>query len=112
MFNNDREINGQDKNEYWRTHVGVWKQSGINQAEYCRRHELSVKIFGYWKRKLCRKSAGVSFMPVSIKPPHISSVKSGSFLRLVTCNGLSIEVGDGFNPAALRMLLDAIGQRV
>src|SRR3972149_7304956 len=99
-----------EKNKFWQLHINAWQQSGISQADFCRRHGLNIKIFGYWKRTLCRRpDDGVSFVPVTIKPSHISSVKSGSSLRVVTCNGLSIEVGDGFNPATLRMLLDTIG---
>ena len=107
------ESNEDEKYQYWQPHISAWKQSGISQADFCRRHGLNIKIFGYWKRKLCRRpDDGVSFVPVTIKPSHISSVKSGALLRLIAGNGLSIEIGDGFNPATLRLLLDAIGQRV
>ncbi len=101
-----------EKYPYWQPRIDAWKQSGISQTDFCRRHGLNIKIFGYWKRKLCSRPEGVSFVPVAIKPSHISSVKSGSSLRVVTCNGLSIEVGDGFNAATLRQLLDTIGAGV
>lgn len=100
------------KQKFWQDHVKAWKQSGIRQTEYCSHQGLNIKIFGYWKRKLVSKSEDVSFVPVSIKPLHTASVKSVSSLKIVTCNGLSIEVSDGFNPATLRMLLDTIAQRV
>ncbi len=96
----------------YQSHINAWKQSGISQSDFCRQHGLNIKIFGYWKRKLCSRPEGVSFVPVAIKPSHPASMKSGSSLRIVTGNGLSIEVGDGFNPATLRQLLDTIGQRV
>lgn len=112
MSENNKEEQYGEKYQYWRPHIEAWKQSGESQAGFCRRHGLNIKLFGYWKRKLVRKSEGVNFVPVSIKPPHAVSIKSGTYLKIVTCNGLSIEVGDGFNPATLRMLLDAIGQRV
>ncbi len=101
-----------EKYQYWQPHISAWKQSGISQADFCRRHGLNIKIFGYWKRKLCSRPDGVSFVPVAIKPPHPASMKSDSSLRIVTGNGLSIEVGDGFNAATLRQLLDTIGAGV
>ncbi len=101
-----------EKHQYWQSHISAWKQSGISQADFCRRHGLNIKIFGYWKRKLCSRPEGVSFVPVAIKPSHISSVKSGALLRLIAGNGFSIEVGDGFNAATLRQLLDTIGAGV
>ena len=110
--NESEDRNNQDKHQFWQSHINAWKQSGISQADFCRRHGLDIKVFGYWKRKLVSKSEGVSFVPVSIKPSHSASVKSVSSLKIVTCNGLSIEVTDGFNPATLRMLLDTIGHRV
>ena len=101
-----------EKNKFWQLHINAWQQSGISQADFCRRHGLNIKIFGYWKRKLYSRPEGVSFVPVAIKTSHTAYVKTGSSLRVVTSNGLSIEIGDGFNPATLRLLLDTIGQRV
>lgn len=112
MSENNKEEQYGDKNQYWKPHIMAWEQSGESQVEYCRQHGLNIKLFGYWKRKLVKKSGSVSFVPVSIKPSHAISLTPGSSLRIVTYNGLRIEVGDGFNPATLRMLLDAIGQRV
>ena len=112
MFESNKDEQYGDKYQYWQPHIMAWEQSGINQAEYCRRHELNIKVFGYWKRKLVCKPEGVSFVPVSIKTSHTAPVRSGALLKLVTGNGLSIEIWDGFNPATLRTLLDAIGQRV
>ncbi len=106
----DNETGG--KHGFWQTHIELWGQSGISQSEYCRRHALNVKVFGYWKRKSCRKSSNLSFVPVAIKSPFPLSVKSGASLKLVTGNGYGIEIGDGFNPATLRVLLDTLGQRV
>lgn len=116
MIDSSNEVengNNQDKHQFWQLHINAWKQSGMSQADFCRRHGLDIKIFGYWKRKLVSKSEDVSFMPVSIKPSHTALMKSSvSSLKIVTCNDLSIEVSDGFNPATLRMLLDTIAQRV
>ncbi len=115
MIDSSKEVengNNQDKYQFWQLHINAWKQSGMSQTDFCRRHELNIKIFGYWKRKLCSRPNGVNFVPVSIKPSHTASVKSVSSLKIVTGNGLSVEVNDGFNPATLRMLLDTIGHRV
>lgn len=110
--NESEDRNNQDKHQFWQLHISAWKQSGMSQADFCRRHGLNIKIFGYWKRKLVSKLEDVGFVPVSIKPSHSASLKYGSSLKIVTGNGLSVEVSDGFNPATLRMLLDTIGHRV
>lgn len=101
-----------EKNKFWQSHIESWEHSGITQADYCRRNELSIKVFGYRKRKLCSKApAAVSFVPVSIKSSYPASVNAGASLRLVVGNGYGIDIGDGFKPDTLRRLLDTIGQR-
>jgi len=41
-----------DKSSYWQNHFESWENSGLGQAEYCRRHDLKYRLFHYWKRKL------------------------------------------------------------
>jgi len=78
--------------------------------EYCRRQGLNIKLFGYWKRKLCRKpAAGLTFVPVAIKPSQSTVVKPTATLRLIIRGGSSIEIGDGFNQDTLRRVLDTVG---
>jgi hypothetical protein len=39
--------------DYWKNHLQQWRQSGLNQAEYCRRHNLKYSRFYKWKDRLC-----------------------------------------------------------
>jgi transposase-like protein len=39
------------RGEYWLGHLQRREQAGITQAEYCRRHGLSVAAFRWWRRK-------------------------------------------------------------
>ena len=113
MFDSSNEVenrDNQDKQRFWQDHVAAWEQSGIRQSEYCSRQGLNIKIFGYWKRKLCRKPAAtLTFVPVSIKPPQTTAVKAATTLRLVIRGGSCIEIGDGFNQDTLRRVLDTVG---
>jgi len=115
MFDSSKEVenrNNQDKHQFWQGHVAVWEQSGIRQSEYCSRQGLNIKLFGYWKRKLCRKpAAGLTFVPVAIKPSQATVVKSTASLRLIIRGGSCIEIGDGFNQDTLRRVLDTVGWR-
>lgn len=38
--------------QFWESHVNHWNKTSISQASYCQEHGLSIKRFGYWKRKL------------------------------------------------------------
>ena len=113
MFDSSNEVenkDNQDKKQFWQDHVETWKQSGTIQAEYCRRHDLNIKLFGYWKRKMCRKpAAGITFVPVAVKTSQATVVKPTATLKLIIRGGSCIEIGDGFNPVTLRRILDTVG---
>jgi transposase len=36
---------------FWRTHHEAWRQSDLNQREYCEAQGLSLKAFGNWRAK-------------------------------------------------------------
>ena len=38
--------------KYWERLVRAWEQSGLSQAEFCRRRKIKPVAFGWWKRKL------------------------------------------------------------
>ena len=40
------------KARYWGNHVAAWPDSGLSQAEYCRRHGLKAHNLCYWVKKL------------------------------------------------------------
>ncbi|MHA2314879.1 MAG: IS66 family insertion sequence element accessory protein TnpA [Candidatus Hermodarchaeia archaeon] len=42
---------------YWQKHLSQWSESGLTQAEYCRRNKLSAAAFNWWKGQLRRKSS-------------------------------------------------------
>jgi len=112
MFDSSVEvenIDNQDKHQFWQNHVAAWEQSGIRQSEYCSRQGLNIKVFGYWKRKLYRKPAGMTFVPVAIKPSQATGGKPTASLRLIIRGGSCIEIGDGFNQDTLRRVLDTVG---
>lgn len=115
-FEECREVGVTERHKFWQPHIEAWEHSGITQSDYCRNNRLSIKVFGYWKRKLCSKRRGaVSFVPVSIKRQYPAHGDTSASLRLVIGNGYGIDIGDGFNPDTLRRLintLDTPGQRV
>ncbi len=37
---------------YWRRLLGEWEQSGLSQAEFCRRRGLKAVNLAWWKRRL------------------------------------------------------------
>ena len=37
--------------DFRESHILAWEQSGLSQAEYCRRHSLNISTFSSWKRR-------------------------------------------------------------
>src|SRR5262249_12619498 len=40
-----------DGEAFWRAHHEAWRQSDLNQREYCEAQGLSLKAFGNWRAK-------------------------------------------------------------
>lgn len=36
---------------FWRAHHDAWRQSVLNQREYCEAHDIPLKAFGNWRAK-------------------------------------------------------------
>lgn len=98
--------NRKEKQDFWKTHVESWQQSNLTQAEYCRRNSLSIKSFGYRKRRiLVAPEQSLSFVPVTIQAEPVTTVRLESPLQLVLLNGLKVEIADDFNPVLLKKLI-------
>lgn len=43
------------KEQFWTPHIKKWQSSGISQAKYCINNNLTLRMFSYWKNKICKK---------------------------------------------------------
>lgn len=97
-----------EKYNFWKNHIQKWRQSDLTQAEYCRRHNLPIKTFGYRKRQIIGSSKqNQSFIPVTIQAEPVRTFDPGLSLQLLLRNGLKIEVAGDFNPCTLQKLIRA-----
>jgi hypothetical protein len=51
-------------NTQWCRHVEAWRESGLNQANYCRQQGLNPKTFSTWARRalpIDKNTAGCRF---------------------------------------------------
>jgi hypothetical protein len=111
----------------WKRHLETWQGSGLSQAEFCRQFRLSVKSFGYWKRRFAQEAASVDASPTivalplerlmtseapsdpqaspSAQPRALGPHDHRSSLVLATRNGFRIEIPDDFYPPLLAKLV-------
>ena len=104
----------------WKALLNDFRRSGLTQAEFCRRRQISLPSFRkhLYQPRLSqptssddRPSAGADpqFLPVTIRPdPTPSITASPSHLELILSNGRRIAVAPGFDPRTLRHLIAVV----
>ncbi|MCI0680548.1 MAG: transposase [Gemmataceae bacterium] len=105
------------KEQFWRTMIRRWRQSGLAVRAFCREHGLSEPSFFAWRRTLAERDAErdtardastVRFVPVRVTPestvPTAAHGSSGA-LELVLGAGRRLRIGPGFDEPTLRRLL-------
>ena len=105
-----------DKRQFWFHHIEHWEQSGLSQAEYARQQGLSIKSFGYYRRRYNRQQPlsvkpNVSLLPVSVtteEPAEQSVQTSSTGITLISPSGFRIELSSSFDPVALQSVLKVL----
>ncbi len=107
----------------WNGLLNDFRRSGLTQAEFCRRRQISLHSF---RKHLYppspsqpassddRSSASADhhFFPVTIVPdPILSTTASGPHLELILSKGRRIAVATGFDPQTLRRLIAVVEER-
>jgi len=98
---------------YWQKHISQWSKSGLTQAEYCRRNEISAAAFHWWKRHLREKpkaqkdsSTPMQFVEVHGVPP--AHAGCGETYEVVLSRGRAIRIGRDFDSDVLKRLIAAV----
>jgi hypothetical protein len=104
----------------WNALLNDFRRSGLTQAEFCRRRQISLHSFRkhlYQPRPPMpvpgddRSPATTDhhFLPVTILPDPIPSITaSRPHLELILSNGCRIAVAPGFDPQTLRRLIAVV----
>jgi len=92
------------KQIYWQNHIEQWSQSGLSQAAYCRKNNLNLKSFNYFKSRLKKKNLPVQFVQVPIEQSQ-----TPSFLKLNLGSSFQLEIPDGFSQNTLTEVLQVLG---
>jgi transposase-like protein len=87
--------------------IRKWKESGINQKDFCRQHDLTLHAFYYWLRKY--KQINVlsenGFLPVELRPP-VSDTREDIQIRYP--NGVLVILDKSISISRIRALIKAI----
>ena len=103
MAAESRQGKSTQKQMYWQNHIELWSQSDLSQAAYCRKNNLNIKSFNYFKSRLKKDNLPVQFMQVPIE-----QMPALSFLRLNIGSSFQIEIPDGFSQNSLTRVLQVL----
>ena len=97
----------QQKNrEEWQRRINEWGGSGLTQVEYCNQNELNTSAFLYWRKKFSeKKPAESSFVQV----PMAAGSRIWA-IRIEIGNRYCVEVGNGYDPAALEHIIEILSR--
>ena len=88
----------------WIAHVKSWRDSGLTQAEYCRRHSLNTKTFAAWIKRCNTKSISEN-LPLTLVPITVTQPAAAGELLLHHASGWQLTVPAGFDAIWLARLL-------
>jgi len=101
-----------EKRRFWKAHIEAWKASGLKQSRYCRRHDLKLHQFVYWRKKYdpANTAAPVSLVRVDLPAQafHDRVPSPARPLRLIVDGDRRIEVERDFDPVALKQLIQTL----
>jgi hypothetical protein len=67
-----------EKERFWRKNLALLTESGLGQAEFCRRHDLNQNTLSWWKREINRRDETKSTTGARAKPiPFVPVVSDG-----------------------------------
>ena len=64
-----------ERGKYWQGILAEWSRSGLNQAEFCRRRDIPVGNFRWWKRQLSSETSAVRDPGVCGSVPGVRGIR-------------------------------------
>jgi hypothetical protein len=114
MANEERTAELEALRRYWKEQIQNWQQSGLSQSEFCRRHNLKLHRFVYWRKRFLRPAApicppGIVELPFAIGAGLVNEPLKPVRVAFSSRN-YRIEVERDFDPIALRQLIHVLDQ--
>lgn len=105
------EVNGENKRQFYQTHIEAWKKSKMPRSKYCKESGLSYHAFIYWLRQLqeTNKKEPLSVIKVhdrfDLQSLYRVPPSPGGGLITLWIGEYRIEVCAGFCPETLSQLV-------
>ena len=93
------------KRSFWEHHIEQWRHSRRSQRAYCRKHQLKLHRFYYWRRRILQPQTDVSFLPVTLSA---DPARQPQLVRILMPNGCALELEDTADPEHVARLLTVV----
>ncbi len=104
----------QSKHAHWKPIVSAWCDSGLSQSAFCRKNDLNLPRFTYWRAKILGK-ANKGYQASTTRPDasafvpvHTTDNRSDAGLRLNLPNGMILSGINEHNVVLLKAIIHAL----
>ena len=100
--------------EEWIALLAEFEQSGLQQKEFCARHDLSIAAFQYWYYRKAKKHSesaakiSESFLPFEVVGSTAPVARSGAAIEIALAGGVLVRLPVGTEPRYVGELLRAL----
>ena len=99
--------------EFWIRHVKAFQASGLNKADYARRHGLAPNTLYNWLVKLSRESLPApkpEFIPVQVEHSSEPLVDNVGSIQITLPNGVQVTMPVSTAPERVLSLIDQLAR--
>jgi transposase len=101
--------------QLWLERLARFSASGLRPAEFCTQEGVSLPSFYSWKRRLHAQAPSADTAPGPDSPtgPRLLPVRlaADAVIELVLPRGVVLRIPPGSDPAFVRCLVEALGER-
>jgi len=99
-----------DKEKFWRKTMAESCGSGQSVRDFCRKRGLRENLFYHWRRELKTREAEIVQKGGFVELVRPAGGKAGAGVSIRVDDRLSIVLERGFDAAALKAVLAAVGE--
>lgn len=89
--------------DQWRARHLAWKESGLSVRAFCKRENIGLNSFWYWKKKIESRGKGGSMVKVPARLSHLLAP-----IEVVVSGRFTVRVPGGFRAEELIRLIEVL----
>ncbi len=101
--------------EEWLKRIEEFRASGLQQKEFCARHDLSLSTLQFWLYQKSRRGSGSesksmpTFLPIEVVASPAPQARAGEFVEVALRSGAVVRFSTGIDIRYIAELVAALG---